>query len=72
MVYEFTDAASGACWAAKVVAKSTFENKMTKRKLESEICVHAAMRHPHIVRFKCHFEDAANVGCSTPPAARHN
>ena len=61
MVYEFTDAASGACWAAKVVAKSTFENKMTKRKLESEICVHAAMRHPHIVRFKCHFEDAANV-----------
>merc|ERR1719321_1061883 len=61
MVYEFTDAASGACWAAKVVAKSTFENTMTKRKLESEICVHAAMRHPHIVRFKCHFEDATNV-----------
>jgi len=61
MVYEFTDVASGAFWAAKVVAKSTFENKMTKRKLESEICVHSAMRHPHIVRLKDHFEDSSNV-----------
>ena len=23
--------------------------------------MHAAMRHPHIVRFECHFEDATNV-----------
>lgn len=46
---------------AKFVVKSTFENKMKKRKLVSEICMHAAMHHPRIVRFKCHFEDAANL-----------
>ncbi|KAL6050830.1 Serine/threonine-protein kinase plk1 [Balamuthia mandrillaris] len=60
-VYEVTAMDTGVKYAAKVVPKASLEKTSTKQKLVSEIKLHHMLRHKHIVRFHCFFEDQVNV-----------
>ncbi len=49
--FEFVSAETGRRYAAKVIGKETLAKGKAKEKLQSEILIHKALRHRHIVKF---------------------
>eukprot|EP00762_Andalucia_godoyi_P008085 ANDGO_02142.mRNA.1 putative serine/threonine-protein kinase CCRP1 len=60
-VYELLDLTNGELTACKVIAKAALTKPKAKAKLFTEIKIHNALTHKHIVRFLKHFEDAEHV-----------
>ena len=56
--YEIKDTDTGRAMAAKIIDKSTLSKGRAKQKLLSEIKIHKAMNHPHVVKFDGYFEDS--------------
>lgn len=48
-------------WALKVVSKAGLTKTKAQSKLKSEIKIHRALKHEHVVRFDRYFEDDNNV-----------
>ena len=59
--YELTCQESRKVFAAKIVSKADLVKARAKQKLMSEIKIHRALHHPHIVGFEHFFEDTENV-----------
>ena len=59
--YEFTNIESKKVTAAKIICKNTLKKARHRQKLLSEIKIHRALNHPHIVKFEHVFEDNDNV-----------
>lgn len=59
--YEFTNLENKAVTAAKIICKNTLKKARHRQKLLSEIKIHRALNHPHIVKFEHVFEDNDNV-----------
>ncbi len=59
--YELTSCDSKHTYAAKIVSKKSLRRSQAKLKLQNEITVHRALKHPNIVRFERYFEDDQNV-----------
>ncbi|KAJ6653910.1 hypothetical protein lerEdw1_007668 [Lerista edwardsae] len=59
--YELTEAESGAVFAGKVVPKALLLKAPQKEKMSSEVAIHRALQHRHVVRFQGFFEDARFV-----------
>jgi len=60
-VYEFTNLDTKKISAAKVVPKSSLVKTRAKQKLMSEIRIHRALDHNHVVKFDHFFEDSEYV-----------
>jgi len=59
--YQVTDVDSREQLACKVIAKASLTKARHKQKLQSEIKIHRAQNHAHVVRFEDVFEDKDNV-----------
>eukprot|EP00286_Rhodomonas_abbreviata_P002457 CAMPEP_0181344388 /NCGR_PEP_ID=MMETSP1101-20121128/32147_1 /TAXON_ID=46948 /ORGANISM="Rhodomonas abbreviata, Strain Caron Lab Isolate" /LENGTH=809 /DNA_ID=CAMNT_0023456189 /DNA_START=326 /DNA_END=2755 /DNA_ORIENTATION=- len=59
--YRVTDMETKKDWACKIVQKSSLTKQRHKAKLQSEIKIHKALSHQHIVQFEDVFEDKENV-----------
>lgn len=57
MCFEVQQQCDGTKYAAKVIDKRTLEREATRRKLKSEIKIHGALSHRHVVKFVRYFED---------------
>lgn len=60
-VFEVTNIESKRVMAAKIIAKENLKKSRQRQKLMSEIKIHKALRHPHIVHYEHVFEDQTNV-----------
>eukprot|EP00667_Euglena_gracilis_P013821 EG_transcript_14276 len=60
-VYEFTEMNTGRVYAAKIIDKQLLVKPKTQAKLRSEIKIHSALKHKHVVQFERYFEDYNNV-----------
>ncbi|XP_074077684.1 serine/threonine-protein kinase PLK3 isoform X2 [Macrotis lagotis] len=59
--YEATDTSSGHTYAVKVIPQSRVSKPHQREKILQEIALHRRLRHPHVVRFSHHFEDAGSI-----------
>ncbi|CAN0128637.1 unnamed protein product [Lampetra fluviatilis] len=59
--YEATDMATQKVYAIKVIPHSRIAKPYQREKVEREVELHGTLRHPHVVRFYYHFQDAENV-----------
>jgi len=59
--YQVTDVDTREQLACKVIAKASLTKARHKQKLQSEIKIHRAQNHAHIVHFEDVFEDKDNV-----------
>ena len=61
MVFAVRDVVTDACYACKVVAKSTMTKPRQWKKMKAEIKIHQSVSSEHVVRFERCFEDDKHV-----------
>lgn len=59
--YEVTNVETRKVDAAKIIPKLSLQKSRARQKLISEIKIHRALHHPHVVKFHHVFEDNENV-----------
>ncbi len=59
--YEVTNLETKKIMAAKIIPKATLTKNRARLKLISEIKIHKALHHIHVVQFEHVFEDSENV-----------